>query len=135
MTTKRFSAGSTGALVGILGLAGIAHFVIPKPFDSLVPKWMPGSPRLTTYVSGAVELGTAVLVANPKTRRVGGLLAMATFIGVFPANVQAALDGGMKEFSPPFNSPLAAWLRLPFQAPMIWLAWQVAKGSRQRSSI
>jgi uncharacterized membrane protein len=120
---------AAGVLVGILGVAGIAHFLAPKPFDSIVPKWMPGSPRTTTYLSGAVELGVAALLTNTKTRRLGGYLAIATFVGVYPANVQAALDGGMKEFNPPFNSALAAWLRLPFQAPLIWLAWQVAKGS------
>jgi uncharacterized membrane protein len=126
MTSKPDSKSAAGVLVGILGVAGVGHFAAPKLFDAIVPKWMPGSPRLTTYVSGAVELGVAGLVANPKTRRLGGYLAMATFVGVFPANVQAALDGGMKELKPPFNSPIAAWLRLPLQAPLVWLAWRAA---------
>jgi uncharacterized membrane protein len=121
--------GPAVALTAILGTAGIAHFVIPKPFDSIVPSWMPGPARTVTYLSGVVELATAALVANPKTRRLGGYLAVATFVGVFPANVQAALDGGMKEFKPPFDSALAAWLRLPFQIPLIWLAWRTAKNA------
>lgn len=117
-------------LVAILGGAGTMHFVNPAFFDPLVPKWMPGSARLITYLSGAVELAAAVAVANPKTRRFGGLFALATFIGVFPANIQAALDGGMSGMEPPMDSAAVAWARLPFQFPMMWLAWRVAQDAR-----
>lgn len=118
---------ATVATAAFLGTAGVGHFVRPGFFDPLVPKWMPGSARLITYLSGAVELTCAVLIANPRTRRLGGLLALATFIGVYPANVQAALDGGMKGMDPPFDSAAAAWIRLPFQFPMFWLAWRVIR--------
>ncbi len=120
---------ATIATAAILGTAGVAHFVRPGFFDPLVPRWMPGSARLVTYLSGAVEVGCAVLIANPRTRRLGGVLALATFIGVYPANVQAALDGGMEGMDPPFDSAAAAWLRLPFQLPLFWLAWRVVRGS------
>ncbi len=123
-------SGAVIALVGILGGAGVAHFARPDFFDPLVPRWMPGSARLTTYLSGAVELTAAVLVAVPRTRRFGGWFALATFVGVYPANIQAALDGGMQEMDPPFDSAAAAWLRLPFQLPMFWLAWRVARERR-----
>ena len=114
-------------LIIILGGAGVAHFAKPDFFDPIVPDWMPGSKRLITYVSGVVELAAALLVAIPRTRRIGGWVALITFIGVYPANIQAALDGGMKEMDPPFNSAAAAWLRLPLQLPLFWLAWRVAK--------
>ena len=118
-----------GAVVAVLGAAGTAHFVLPQSFDPIVPKWMPGSPRLVTYVSGAVELAAALLVANTRTRRLGGIVALATFISVYPANIQAALDGGYKGFKPPFNSAATAWLRLPLQIPLFWLAWRVIRDS------
>jgi uncharacterized membrane protein len=114
-------------VVAILGPMGVMHFVRPQFFDPIVPKWMPGRPRTTTYVSGGFELASAALVAIPRTRRLGGLLALLTFIGVFPANIQAALDGGMKDAKPPFDSAAAAWLRLPFQFPMFRTAWKVWK--------
>lgn len=122
-------------VVGILGGAGVMHFVNPRFFDPIVPKWVPGSARMVTYVSGVFEVLAAGLVANPRTRRWGALLALATFVGVYPANVQAALDGGMKDLDPPFDSAAAAWIRLPFQFPMIWLAWKVARdvAARQRA--
>ena len=111
----------------ILGLAGVGHFVIPAAFDKIVPTWMPGSARVTTYVSGAVELTVAALLLSGKRRKLAGYLAFATFLGVFPANVQAALDGGINGAPPPLDSALAAWLRLPFQIPLLWLAWRTIK--------
>lgn len=113
-------------LIAILGLAGVGHFVAPEFFDRIVPEWMPGSERWVTYASGVVEVVAAVLIAVPRTRRFGGWFAFATFLGVYPANIQAALDGGMAEMEPPFDSALAAWLRLPLQLPLLWLAWKVA---------
>jgi uncharacterized membrane protein len=56
-------------------------------------------------------------------------LALATFIGVYPANIWAALDGGMKEAPAPMNTALAAWLRLPFQFPLFWLAWKTIQST------
>jgi uncharacterized membrane protein len=129
MSSARPSA-ATAALVLILGGAGIAHFARPEFFDPLVPTWMPGSARLITHLSGAVEIAAAVLLAVPRTRHFGGWFAFATFLAVYPANIQAALDGGMKDMDPPFDSALAAWLRLPFQLPLLWLAWRVAHERR-----
>jgi uncharacterized membrane protein len=118
---------SAFGLAALIGGAGIGHFVRPEFFDAIVPEWMPGSKRTVTLVSGAVELAGAALVANPRTRRFGALWCMATFIGVFPANIQSAFDGGIADAPPPFNSKAAAWGRLPLQAPMIMWARSVAR--------
>ncbi len=120
-------------LAALLGFAGVAHFVRPQFFDPIVPDWMPGSARTTTYASGVFELAAAALVANPRTRRFGGWFAAATFIGVFPANVQSALDGGMSGLEPPLDSPAVAWARLPLQLPLIAWAIAIARGSRKRN--
>ena len=114
------------ALAGLLAGVGTLHFAKPEFFDEIVPEWMPGEKRTTTLVSGAVELGVAALIAVPRTRRFGARLAALTFLGVFPANVQAALDGGMKNVKPPFNTAAAAWARLPLQAPLIMWARRIA---------
>ncbi len=121
-------------IVAILGSAGVAHFAAPTLFDSIVPPWMPGNPRTITYLSGVAELAAAGLTANKRTRHIGGAVALATFIGVFPANIWAALDGGMKEAPAPINSPAAAWLRLPFQFPLFWLAWQTMRQATSAKS-
>jgi uncharacterized membrane protein len=116
-------------LAAFIGGAGVAHFVKPEFFDAIVPDWMPGSKRTVTLVSGAVELAGAALVAVPRTRRLGAWWCLATFVGVFPANIQSALNGGIADAPPPFNTKAAAWGRLPLQAPMILWARSVARSA------
>ena len=101
-------------LAGFLSFMGALHFALPQPFDRIIPKWMPGRPRTWTYVSGAAELASGVLLANPSTKRAGGVMGAATLVAVFPANVQMALDN-----KPRTAYGVGLWLRLPMQAPMI----------------
>lgn len=112
-------------LAAFIGGAGVMHFVRPEFFDAIVPEWMPGAARTTTYVSGGFELASGLLVANRRTRRLGALLCLLTFIGVYPANIQSALDGGIADADPPFDSALVAWLRLPLQIPLFLWARRV----------
>ncbi len=73
-------------LAALLFGAGTLHFVRPRPFDAIVPRALPGSARTYTYASGVVaELATAAALAVPRTRRLGGTLATALFVAVFPA--------------------------------------------------
>ena len=114
------------ALAGLLAATGALHFAAPEPFDAIVPRVLPGPPRRWTYLSGAVELAVAVAVAAPRTRRLGGMAAAALFIGVFPANVQMALDWHQR----PLPQWALAWARLPLQLPLI--AWAL-RASRDRA--
>lgn len=101
-------------LAGFLSFMGVLHFALPQPFDRIIPKWMPGRPRTWTYLSGAAELTSGLLLANPSTRRAGGAMGAATLVAVFPANVQMALDN-----KPRTAYGVGLWLRLPMQFPMI----------------
>jgi uncharacterized membrane protein len=109
---------STGLAV-LLGVTGSAHFLKPEWFDAIVPRALPGPARVYTVVSGLVELVLATALLRGSTRRVAGYAAAVFFVAVFPANVQAALDG-----------ETVAWARLPLQAPLVWLAWQIGGGRR-----
>ena len=113
-------------LAAFIGTAGVMHFVRPQFFDDIVPDWMPGSKRSVTYASGVAELTGAVLVASRRTRRLGAWWCFLTFLGVYPANIQAVIDGGVKSAQPPFDGPAAAWVRLPLQLPMFAWARRVA---------
>lgn len=120
---------ATKVLIAILGVAGAAHFAIPNGFDKIVPHGLPGSTRMWTYVSGAAELAVATIVAIPRTRRVGGLLAVALFVAVFPANIQMAVDWSDRSWA----QRLVAYGRLPLQVPLVWLAWRVHRsGDHER---
>ena len=112
-------------LAAFIGGAGVMHFVRPEFFDAIVPEWMPGSARTTTLISGGFELTGAVLVASRRTRKAGALFCLLVFLGVYPANIQSALSGGIADAPPPFDRAAAAWLRLPLQIPMLLWARRV----------
>jgi uncharacterized membrane protein len=103
---------------------GTTHFVMPKPFDAIVPERLPGKARTWTYLSGAAELTCAALVANPKTRREGALATAALFVAVFPANVKMARDWRDK----PLPLRAGVYARLPIQVPLVAWALKVASG-------
>ncbi|MFD1813364.1 MauE/DoxX family redox-associated membrane protein [Rhodococcus gannanensis] len=114
------------ALAALFLGAGTLHFVTPKPFDSIVPRQLPGDARTYTYASGVAEvaIGTALLV--PRTRRLGGTLAAALLVAVFPANVQMAVDWVRSDkIAPPLKA--VALARLPLQLPMIAAALKVRR--------
>ncbi|GIH03833.1 membrane protein [Rhizocola hellebori] len=110
------------ALAALLAGAALTHFAAPRPYDAIVPRRLPGSPRLWTYASGLAELTVAAAVAHPRSRRVGSLAAAGLFAAVFPANVKMAMDWRHR---PPVQRAIA-YGRLPLQAPLIWWALRVA---------
>jgi uncharacterized membrane protein len=119
----RRSASSSTLLAGFLAGAAVTHAAVPKPYDAMIPKSLPGSPRSWTYASGVAELGLAAAVAIPRTRRRGALAAALFFAAVFPANVKMALDWRSR----PAPLKAAAFGRLPFQLPLIWWAVKVSR--------
>ena len=106
----------------LLAVSGTTHFAMPRPYDMIVPRSLPGPPRLWTYVSGAAELATAAALASPRTRQRGGLAAAGLFAAIFPANIKMARDWRDK----PAPLRALARARLPLQAPLIWSALKVA---------
>lgn len=122
MDPARSRSRSALALAALLGAAGVTHFAKPAPYDSIVPRSLPGKPRTWTYASGVAELAVAAAVAVPKTRRLGGVAAACLFTAVFPANVKMALDH--RHRGP--RAKAIAWGRLPLQLPLI--AWALRIG-------
>ncbi|MGW0337306.1 hypothetical protein ACWD0J_36750 [Streptomyces sp. NPDC003011] len=116
-------------LAGLLAAAGVTHFAAPRPFDAIVPRGLPGTPRAWTYASGAAGLALAAGVALPRTRRTAALATAALFVGVFPANVKMALD--WRDRPAPLKA--AAFARLPLQVPLVLWARGVAANAKGRS--
>ena len=117
---SRWRAASPWLLAGLLGGAGLLHFLVPGPYDRIVPGSLP-APRAWTYGSGLVELLCAAAVAVPRTRSRGALAAAALFVAVFPANVQMALDADGAV------ARAVAYARLPLQVPLVLWALQVRR--------
>lgn len=125
--TRRASV-SALSLAAFLLIAGVAHFVAPRAYLRIIPRFL-GDPAFWVRWSGVAEVVCAVSVAHPRTRRSGALAALVVFVAVFPANVQMALDGGIPGEPFPLGSSAVAWARLPLQLPLIWWAWRVNRSS------
>ena len=110
-------------LAGAMTFVGILHFVRPEPFVAIVPSILP-SPLLLVYVSGVFEIAGGLGLLLPKTRVAAAWGLVLLYIAVFPANINMAvnnipLDGVV--------NPVAAWVRLPFQALFIAWAWWMTR--------
>jgi uncharacterized membrane protein len=106
-------------------LAGIMHFVAPRWYDAIVPRWVPGPRRRVTYVSGVAEIAAGAAVLHPRTRRLGGRLSVATLLAVFPANVDMALHPERHRVP---GGRAALYARLPLQAAFVAWARAAARG-------
>ena len=112
-----------------LGVMTVLHLAVPKPFEQMVPDALPGSKRFWNLAATAAEAGSAVLLSQRRTARAGGWAAFATFLAVYPANLEAVRRGGYEAAPGPLASRGAAIARLPLQLPMLRAAWRVARES------
>ncbi len=115
-------------LAGILGAAGVMHFVKPEPFESIVPQPLPYKRELV-YASGVVEVASAAMLLQPRTRRLGGRIAQLLLVSVFPANLQMTADGLRSKRAPRWYK-VGLIARLPLQIPMIQIARKAARSPR-----
>ena len=113
------------ALAAVMGASGAAHFLVPRSYEAIVPRFL-GAAGVWVQLSGAAELACAALLVPSRTRRLGAWLSVGILIAVFPANVQMALDGGVPGKSFPLGSAVVAWLRVPLQVPLVLWARGVA---------
>lgn len=117
-------------MAALLGGAAIVHVAVPRPFESMVPRWLPGAASAWNLASALAEGVAAALLASRRTSRLGGAVAAGTFTVVFVANVQAAVDGGMRALPGWLASREAAVLRLPLQVPLVWWSWRLTRPER-----
>jgi uncharacterized membrane protein len=116
-----------GALVIMFLFTSTAHFsgmkhdlaaMMPEPlFDGL---WI-------IYLTGVFEIAGAIGLLIPRTRRLAGICLVLLLVAVFPANVNAALNGIPLGGEPP--TPL--WLRAPMQLLFIGMVWWTSVNARR----
>ena len=78
-------------LAGFLSFMGVLHFAA-QAVRQHHPEVDAGPKPAWTYLSGAAELTSGVLLTNPSTKRIGGAMGPATLVAVYPANIQMAVD-------------------------------------------
>jgi len=126
---------ATRALAAMLLIAGIAHFIAPKSLDAIVPTFLPGNPRLWTYLSGAAEIAIGLALLAPLSMKIGTVsirllaayAALFLFIAVYPANIKMAIDWRDR----PMPYPLIAFARLPLQFGLFYWAWSIIKALKR----
>jgi uncharacterized membrane protein len=113
-------------LAGIFTVSGVVHLVRPEVYEPLMPAWVPAH-REVILGSGAAELGCAAGLLAPATRRPAGLASALLLLAVFPGNIKMAVDSTRTRST---GFKVAAFARLPLQAPMIRSALKAYRGLR-----
>lgn len=117
-TVERLRSGLRWLIAAAFLVAGVLHVMVPRPFLSIVPDWVP-APGLTIFVTGACEVAGAIALFVPRLRWWAGVMLAAYAVCVYPANVKHAMlhvETGL----PPgwwYHAP-----RLAFQPVIVWWA-------------
>jgi uncharacterized membrane protein len=119
-------ARGTAGLAALFTTSGVVHLVRPGVFEPLVPRWLPAR-REIVLGSGVAELACAAGLLLPRTRPLAGWASAALLVGVFPGNVQMALDAQQRRGRARRVGTVA---RLPLQVPLVRAALRAARESR-----
>ena len=97
-------------------VAGLNHFISTSSYMKIMPPYLPW-PLFLVYLSGVFEVALGALLLVPKFTSLAAWGLIALLIAVFPANIHMAMHPELF----PKLSPIALWIRLPFQA--LFIAW------------
>ena len=110
-------------LAAFYAVAGMLHIVMPLPFLTIMPGWVP-YPTTVIAFTGSAEIAGAIALAQPFSltlRKAGGIGLALYAVCVFPANINHfALDmaradhglGVVYHIPRMFAQPLLIWLAL-----------------------
>jgi uncharacterized membrane protein len=112
------------ALALMFVFTAVAHFNAMKyDLARMIPSSFP-RPLMIVYFTGVLELLGAVGLLVPRFRSLAGICLIALLVGMFSANVNAALKGVTLRGKP----ATALWLRTPIQVLFIGLLWWSSRG-------
>jgi uncharacterized membrane protein len=114
---------SRGALAAFFIQAGVNHFVMPRPYERIVPPALKGKAKLLVQASGVAEIAGGVGVLMPRTRRLSGMGLVALLAAVFPSNLYMAREPASFARIPRW----ALYARLPLQPLMMVWAWRATR--------
>ena len=107
------------ALAIMFLFTGATHFSdMQHDYLAMIPAPLPQG-LWVIYLTGLLEIAGAVGLLVPRFRRVAAMGLAILLVAMFPANVNAALNGI------PFRgeAPTPLWLRLPMQVLFIGALW------------
>ncbi len=110
-------------------LAGVLHFLRPKPYEQMMPEWLPLH-REAVLISGVAEAAGGMALLADRSARAGCWWLVATLLAVFPANVHMAMEPDKVAFLRGGRIPgWLLWVRLPLQPLLIVLLLLVTRRS------
>ena len=116
--------------LGIMYIAvGIKHFTDPEIFIAITPPFVYFR-EAAVYFTGIIEIIGGALLLSKKHRRDGGVLIIILLLLVFPANIYLVFS---QEAQAVFQGTRSdALIRLPFQIPLIVIAYWHSKKKTSR---
>ncbi len=119
-----------GILAISMVLAGLLHFIVPEPFVTIVPDFLP-YPLALVCASGFLEILLGIGLLIPRFSKLSAWGLIALFIAVYPANLYMAINQIRFDGIP--DSPWFQAIRLPFQfVLMAWAWWYTKRESREQ---
>ena len=108
--------------------AGSNHFLVPRFYEAIMPKYLPAHRELVQW-SGVAEWVGGALVLVPGAQRAARWWLLAVLLAVFPANIYVATNPDDIEGLDLDKIPRwALWARLPVQAVFAaWVWWATAE--------
>jgi len=107
-------------------IAGINHFRNPAAYYRIIPGYLPNA-YLINIVSGIAEIGLAILLIFPLTRKIAAYGIIIMLVAFIPAHIEMIQKGWCINSN--YCLPAwATWVRLfPLQFLLIWWAWSNRK--------
>ena len=103
---------------------GVKHFTDPQYFINITPPQIEYK-SFAVYFTGLLEVLGGLLILNKKTRKAGAYILIFLLIIVFPANIYLYLSEIPQQLLG--ISKTQALIRMPFQAPLIVIAYWHSK--------
>ena len=105
-------------MAGIYILSGIFHFLKPKNYLRIMPRYLP-APKLLVYLSGAAEifLGIGLIFEETKDLAIYGIILMLCIFLLVHFYMLSSKKAGA-------GFPVwGLWLRIPLQFGLMWWAY------------
>ena len=103
---------------------GVKHFIDPQYFINITPPQIEYK-SFAVYFTAVLEVAGGLLILNKKTRKMGSHALIFLLLIVFPANIYLYLCETPQQLLG--ISEAQALTRMPFQAPLILLAYWHSK--------
>ena len=103
---------------------GVKHFIDPQYFINITPPQIEYK-SFAVYFTGVLEVLGGLLILNKKTRKTGAYMLIFLLIIDFPANIYLYLSETPQQLLG--ISKTQALTRIPFQAPLILIAYWHSK--------